>query len=104
MAIVLPDGIFGNDNFGYIRQFLQEQGRILAVIDVPIETFSPNTTTKTSILLFQKLEMIPKDYPVFMAIAQTCGHDKRGKPTDEDDILNIPNAFNEWRKKNGVTY
>jgi len=34
----------------------------------------PNTSTKTSILILQKLpkEKIPTDYKVFMAIAETC--------------------------------
>ena len=43
---------------------MYEKARIIAVIDVPIETFQPNTGTKTSILVLQKLhkEEIPEDY------------------------------------------
>src|SRR5699024_9033466 len=54
MAIVLPDGVFGNDTFSYLRNWLLDKGRIIGVIDVPIETFMPNTSTKTSILIFEK--------------------------------------------------
>ncbi|QED24589.1 HsdM family class I SAM-dependent methyltransferase [Spiroplasma citri] len=80
MAIVLPDGIFGNDTFAFIRNWIKNQGRILGIIDLPIETFQPNTSTKTSVLIFQKLskEKIPENYEIFMAIAETCGHDRRG--------------------------
>lgn len=100
MAIVLPDGIFGNDNFGYIRHWLSERGRILAIVDIPVETFQPNTATKTSVLFFQKLpkEEIPKDYDIFMAIARTCGHDRRGKEIDSDEIQLVADAYKEWYK------
>ncbi|MFU2192824.1 restriction endonuclease subunit M [Methanobacterium sp. MZD130B] len=104
MAIVLPDGIYGNDKLGYIRKFLMDHGRILAVIDVPVETFQPNTSTKTTILIYQKIKKTPKDYRVFMAVADTCGHDRRGNPTGSDDISKVAEKYHQWRKKNNVTY
>jgi type I restriction enzyme M protein len=101
MAIVVPDGILGNDTLSYMRSWLQFKGRILAIVDLPIETFMPNTSTKTSILIFQKLEKekIPKNYEIFMSIAEDCGHDRRGNPTNSDDLLKIPNLFKNWLKK-----
>lgn len=105
MAIVLPDGIFGNDTFGYIRHWLKERGRILAVIDIPVETFQPNTATKTSILVFQKLpkEKIPKEYDIFMAIANTCGHDRRGNEIESDEIRLVAAEYRKWAVKQGLT-
>jgi len=106
MAIVLPDGIYGNESLGYIRNWLLKQGRIVAVIDVPIETFMPNTSTKTTIMIFQKLSenKIKKDYPVFMAVAETCGHDRRGKETKDDDILKVADSFKVWSKNNDFKF
>jgi len=106
MAIVLPDGIYGNETLGYIRNWLLKQGRVIAIIDMPIETFMPNTSTKTSIMIFQKLEQnkIPKNYPVFMAIADKCGHDRRGRKLEKDDIAEIPNLFKKWTKENIFTF
>jgi type I restriction enzyme M protein len=104
MAIVLPDGIYGNNQLGYIRQFIMKQARIVAVIDVPIETFQPNTGTKTSILILQKTKNIPEDYPVFMAIAETCGHDRRGNVKEEDDIAQISNEFKKWAKEHNFKF
>lgn len=100
MAIVLPDGVFGNATFSYIRKWLMDQGRILAVVDIPAETFQPNTSTKTSVLVFQKLpkDKIPQDYEVFMAVAETCGHDRRGKPIKSDEIRDIAPKYREWLK------
>ena len=104
MAIVLPDGIYGNNLLGYIRKYLLQKGRVLAIIDVPIETFMPNTATKTSILVFQKLmeKDIPDDYPIFMAIAETCGHDRRGNVIEDDDVAKISTSFREWCKTNNI--
>ena len=106
MAMVLPDGIFGNESLGYVRQWLLEQGRVIAIIDVPIETFMPNTSTKTSIMIFQKLEKnkIPKDYSVFMALAEKCGHDRRGRDIEQDDLIEIPNLFKKWATENKFTF
>ncbi|MCI8465204.1 MAG: N-6 DNA methylase [Lachnospiraceae bacterium] len=104
MGIVLPDGIFGNDTFAYIRNWLRKQGRILAIIDIPIETFQPNTSTKTSVLIFQKLpeKEIPKEYEIFMAIAETCGHDRRGNETLSDDIKRVAEEYHRWAKAQGI--
>lgn len=100
MAVVLPDWIYWNDKLWYIRKYLIDKARIIAIIDVPIETFMPNTSTKTSILVLQKLpkEKIPSDYKVFMAIAETCWHDRRWNIKEEDDILKIADEFKKWKK------
>lgn len=106
MAIVLPEGIYGNNLLGYIRKYLLEKGMVLAIIDVPIETFMPNTATKTSILIYQKLkkENIPTDYPIFMAVAETCGHDRRGNVIEDDDVAKIASSFKEWCISNNVNF
>lgn len=105
MAIVLPEGIYGNSQLGYIRRWLLDKGRVLAIIDIPFETFMPNTSTKTSILVFQKLSSvnIPDDYPIYMAVAETCGHDRRGNETGSDDISLISQDFKKWCTENNIT-
>lgn len=80
MAIVLPEGLFGNPSDGYIVQFLLSRSKILGVISCPHETFQPSTHTKTSVLFLERDDKPPSDYPIFMAIARTAGHDKNGKP------------------------
>ncbi len=106
MAIVLPDGVFGNNQLGYIRRFIMKRFRLVAVIDIPLETFMPNTGTKTSILIVQKLQSkdIPADYPVFMCVAETCGHDRRGNIKEEDDIAQISSLFWNWAKDNNFSF
>lgn len=107
MALVLPDGIFGNDKLGYIRQYISTYARLFAIIDIPKETFLPHTPTKTTVLVVQKYrktEQSLQDYPVFMAVCETCGHDRRGNLTEDDDILNVASNFKKWREENGIQF
>jgi len=106
MAIILPDGIYGNVSLSYIRNWLLNCARIIAIVDVPIETFMPNTSTKTTIMVLQKLpkDKIPKDYPIFMAVAEKCGHDRRGRELVRDDIEEVAAAFHEWTEKNDFSF
>ncbi len=81
MAIVLPDGLFGNPRDRYILKFILQEARILGLVSLAPETFLPSTHTKTSILFLEKKkhgELI-KDYEIFMAIAGKIGHDKNGR-------------------------
>lgn len=87
-AIVLPDGILGSPGLGYVREWLFTHTRVLASLDLHPDTFQPSTSVQTSILILQRkspdqiaVEQAAKkrnDYPVFMALANHIGHDKRG--------------------------
>jgi type I restriction enzyme M protein len=55
MAIVLPNGMFENPSLEYLRIFIKQKARVLAVVNLPQETFIPfGTGVKTSILFLQK--------------------------------------------------
>jgi type I restriction enzyme M protein len=54
MAIVLPQGLLNNTNTEYIRRWIMEEARILAVVGLHVNTFKPHTGTKTSVLFLQK--------------------------------------------------
>lgn len=91
LAMVLPDGILGAPGLGYVREWILTQTRVLASIDMHPDTFQPNVSVQTSILVLQRktqrdidLEQAAgrkADYNVFMAIANHIGHDKRGNRT-----------------------
>ena len=87
MAIVLPQGRFNNTSDKYIREFIAERARILAVVGLHINTFKPHTGTKTSVLFLQKWNddpnqgpLCPKidDYPTFFAVSEKGGKDNSG--------------------------
>ena len=83
MAIVLPQGRFNNSSDRYIREFIAERCRILAVVGLHGNVFKPHTGTKTSVLLVQKWddELCPKkdDYPIFFATMQKPSKDNSGE-------------------------
>jgi type I restriction enzyme M protein len=92
MAIVLPDGDLTNQNTEYIREFIKQKARLLAVVSLPPETFIPHGTgVKASVLFLQKLseeeleELKKEDYPIFMAICEKIGHDVRGRTLYKKD-------------------
>jgi len=100
MAIVLPDGILGNVTDGYVRKVILEKANILAIVDLPTETFLPSTSTKTSLLFLEKKDdkNTNLDRPIFMAIAEKCGHDRRGKETNEDDLPKIAEEYQKFMR------
>ena len=54
MGIVLPESVFDTTENKYIRLFIFKYFEVKAIISLPQVTFSPYTTTKTSILLARK--------------------------------------------------
>jgi len=134
MAIVLPQGRFNNSSDKYIRDFIAEKCRILAVVGLHGNVFKPHTGTKTSVLFVQKWddELCPKkdDYPIFFATMQKPSKDnsgekiylkdENGKPIldkhghliVEHDLFNhdgltndaIAEAFLEFAKKEGLSF
>lgn len=91
VAMVLPDGILGSPGLGYVREWILAHTRVLASIDLHPDTFQPNVSVQTSLLVLQRksdeqvaLEAAAgkkNDYNVFMAVANHVGHDKRGNRT-----------------------
>ena len=105
MAIVLPQGRFNNASDKYIRDFIAEHARILAVVGLDTNTFKPHTGTKTSVLFVQKWNddpskgpLCPKveDYPIFFAVSEKSGKDNSG------DYVFLKNSDGQYKlDKNG---
>ena len=100
MAIVLPQGRFNNTSDKYIRDFIAEHARILAVVGLHTNTFKPHTGTKTSVLFLQKWNddpnqgpLCPKveDYPIFFAVSEKGGKDNSG------DYIYLQNSDGQYK-------
>lgn len=82
MAIVLPQGRFNNTSDKYIREYIADRCRILAVVGLHGNVFKPHTGTKTSVLFVQKWddEKCPRvdDYNIFFATMKEPSKDNRG--------------------------
>lgn len=129
MAIVLPDGDLTNSTLGYVRQFIKDNARILAVVSLLPETFIPHGAgVKASVVFLQKLpkkeleKLKKEDYPIFMAIVEKIGYDIRGREVykrnekgeillDEKgekiidtDVGEVIEKFREFKKKNRLEF
>ena len=113
VAIVLPDGILGSPGLGYVREWILQNTRVLASIDLHADTFQPFVSIQTSVLVLQRkadeLMAVERaagkfnDYPVFMAVANHVGHDKRGNTTYVRDrkgneiVEELEEQVKEWQ-------
>lgn len=110
MGIVLPDGILGNPNTEVVRRWILEHFKLIASIDLPVETFLPQVGVQASLLFLQKKTAMERlvdpnseMYDVFMAIAEKVGKDRRGnviyeKDDDGAEILFVEKK--EWASYN----
>ena len=85
MAIVIPNGILNNLPLSYVRKWILTNAQLLAVIDMQRDLFQPKNDTQTSMVLLRRLSDAERlrdaslDYPIFMAVTDKVGRDKRGK-------------------------
>ncbi len=89
LAIVLPNAILGAPSLAYVRQWILNNCRLIASVDLHPDTFQPRNGTRTSVLVLQRKtpsDLLREtrqggvaDYEVFMAQVHAIGHDKRGK-------------------------
>ncbi len=132
MAIVLPDGILNNASLGYVREFIQQKARILAVVSMPVGTFMhAGVNPKTSILFLQKLnpkelkKLKSQNYPIFMAVIEKVGYDlnsktpkilykkdsrgniirdENGEPIIDTDVPEVIEVFEEFKRKHSLNF
>lgn len=118
-VIVLPQGIFNNSNEKYVRKFITNRARILAVVGLHGNSFKPHTGTKTSLLFLKKYaeDEKPKDYPIFFATSKLTFKNNSGEyvflkdkdgnvvldenknPVYQSDLSMIADAYEDWAKK-----
>ena len=125
LAIVLPQGVLNNTNMEYVRDFLLDRARILAVVGLDGNTFKPHAGVKTSILFLQKWkenQEIPKDYDIFMAVSKKSGkdnsgdylykkdasgnyvHDPKGRKILDHDLDEIADGFLKFAKEEKFSF
>lgn len=116
MAIVLPDGILGNpgETMEFVRWWMLRNLEMLASVDLPAEAFLPQVSVQASCVFMRRrdedeLRLIGrggiKQRSVFMAIAESCGHGRRGETTwernpDGSELI-VTREVPERRERNG---
>ncbi|MFA6017847.1 MAG: N-6 DNA methylase [Patescibacteria group bacterium] len=131
LAVVLPQGIFNNTSEEYVRKYIMQKARILAVVGLHGNSFKPHTGTKTSVIFLQKWNenevdaggsSTVKDYPIFFATQKQsfkdnsgdyifekdeegqAVKDENGNPEYLSDLDEIAQAFVAWGKEQGLSF
>lgn len=124
LAIVLPNGNFENPSLEYLRHYIKLKAKILAIVNLPQETFIPfGTGVKTSLLFLQKdTPNLVREYPIFFGRVTKLGYqgnkngtptyqkdkfgqiikDNFGQPILDEDFNDIVDAFKKFQKGNQV--
>jgi type I restriction enzyme M protein len=118
MAIVLPNGILGNPGpqMEAVRWWMLYKMELLASVDLPAETFLPQVSVQASCVFLRRrddseLRLLgneaPKQRPVFMAIAEECGHGRRGETRyvrgpDGEEIIRVEEIPERWEQDGQV--
>jgi len=124
MGIVLPNGNFENPSLEYLRYYIKLKAKILAIVNLPQETFIPfGTGVKTSLLFLEKETPNKiRQYPIFFGRVKKLGYqgnkngtplyqkdkygqivkDKNGQPIVDEDFSVIVDAYKEFQKGNKI--
>ncbi len=111
LAIVLPYQLLSGPKTLFVRKWLLRNTQLIAVIDLPPETFQPHTGTKTSLIIVKRrskpLTNLDKvqNYNIFMSSPRWIGHDRRGNPvykkspegkTTNEILTDFPELNRAW--------
>jgi type I restriction enzyme M protein len=118
MAIVLPNGILGNpgEQTEFVRWWMLRNMELLASVDLPAEAFLPQVSVQASCVFLRRraadeLRLVGKtglkQRPVFMAIAESCGHGRRGEDTwernpDGSEIIETIDVVERWERDGAI--
>ncbi len=78
LALVLPETYFHAPKVRYVLDYLLKDNNILAVIDLPHNTFRPYCNAKTLLVVVEKGR--PQQEYITMAVCEEMGHDHNGQP------------------------
>ncbi len=97
LAIVLPHNKVAGEAFGFVREWLLRQVRVVAVVGLPRETFLPHTAQKACLVVGQKrasaLPAVAADERVLLHVSDRAGKDAQGRPITLPDA---PRSAAPW--------
>lgn len=102
VGVVLPESLVSGKSFRHVVQYMRDTAHIRAVIGMPEDLFKTSgkggTHTKVCLILLQKQPPGDSRPPpaIFMAEAQWCGNDSRGRAIHRDELPDIARRFHEF--------
>ncbi len=110
LGLVVPESLLSGRSYRHVVAYLLRHAEVQAIIGMPESLFKTSgkggTHTKTCLLVLHKRKEAlsemesnkEEDAFIFMAEAQWCGHDSRGKIIAHDDLPAIISKFGLWRE------
>lgn len=98
-GMVVPESLISSKQYRFVVAYLEENTNIEIIAGMPEALFKTSgksgTHTKTCLILFHKKKhlRLPQSSPIFLAEAQWCGNDSRGRIIDKDDLPEIMNNY-----------
>lgn len=100
VGVVLPESLISGKSYRHVVQYMRDAAHLRAVIGMPEDLFKTSgkggTHTKVCLLLLEKKRddrgrvRAPS---IFMAEAQWCGNDSRGRSIDRDELPEISRRY-----------
>jgi type I restriction enzyme M protein len=104
IGMVVPESLISGSNYRYVVQFMRDQADIRVILGMPESLFKISgkggTHTKTCLIVLEKKDKRSKQSntdKIFMAEAQWCGHDSRGRQIGRDELPAIIAKYREFR-------
>jgi type I restriction enzyme M protein len=106
--MVVPESLISSSQYRFVVAYLRENTNIEIIAGMPEALFKTSgkggTHTKTCLIVFHKKKNIklPQRTPIFLAEAQWCGNDSRGRIIDKDDLPQIIKNYVKFSSGNYV--
>lgn len=78
VGIILPETYFHSPSNAYVREFLLRRNNVIALIDLPHNTFRPFNNAKCIAVILEKGK--PQQDTILGIAAEEMGHNHQGKP------------------------
>jgi type I restriction enzyme M protein len=94
LGIVLPEGIFNNPSLTYVREFVEDRAKLLAVVSLPQETFAASgASVKCSLLFLQKFTTEQADQYAALSEAALTEMTEQYRPKRETERARVATAI-----------
>lgn len=107
VAFVLPDGILNGDRNSYVREYINREAEVIAVIGLNKETFEGyNATVKTSVVILRRKLNPEASYnqQVFMAVCTNSGYSTLGTQIPGNQLPDILFDFRNYQKDGSTQF
>lgn len=90
LAIVLPEGIFSNTRWRFVREWLLKRVTLQAIVSLPRRTFSAEGITAKTCLAIAEHQPAPEGHQILLAEVDSIG--LKGTPNE------LPEVLRHWQK------